>query len=230
MSDIRFNIDGAFDKKPIAIPASYENIEVDIRFDEIFMEYVRAIFIKLSYSDRAQRIQENVKLTEDDVIYYLKALLKERIHQVNGGKVNWSLYNDFLVPSFFAHSLDMIGVCTDDSKGITMIPITTDETVYDDGKLAEIALKFERLKDCIAVVRGPLSRNKCGDVELMSLACIDGTVKAMNSVSHPLKSYLGAFLNIKLVEQVSYSMLYRIQYDQCSTIRNEFRKAGETLC
>lgn len=230
MSEIRFNIEGAFDKKPVATPASYENIEVNICFDDIFMEYVRAIFIKLSYSDRAARIQESVKLNEDEVVYYLKALLKERIRQVNGHKVNWNLYNDFLVPSFFAHSLDMIGVCSDDNRGITMIPVTSDDAIYNDDKLQEIAIKFERLKDCIAVVRGPLSRSKCGDVELMSLACIDGTVKAMNSVSHPLKSYLGAFLNIKLVEQVSYSMLYRIQYDQCATIRNEFRKAGETLC
>lgn len=211
-------------------PAAYETIEVEFSLDAIFDEYIGALEWKLESDERGNRLNQLVELTRDEIRYYFGFILQQRIKRCQGEKVNFNLLNSMCVPAFFITAIAMVGNYDDPVRGFSFRPVTSDTTIYDEGKVEEIATKFMRLRDVFQSAIGAAPRHPDGDPEVMTMACIEGHVRSMSEVSHPLMTYFSAFLNGKVTEEVATRGLYCLQYDNLIQLGMIFRNQGECLC
>lgn len=211
-------------------PTPMELLTIEVSFEraEIFDSFVNAFMYKIE-ADGGQ-IQRHVQLSQDEANYYLEYLMYSRIQFLVGEKVNFDLLNQLWVPAFVDTALAMIGKYTDYSRNFEIVPVLKERKTFDEDEIRRIGLKFARLKDVTHMVLGGLSRRKDGDAEVMTTACIAGYVRSMSEVSTPLKTYLTGFLNTKLVEEASFHVLYRVQYDDIYRMQGIYTMQGDSLC
>lgn len=214
-----------------AVPAEQIIIGVTFSLDTVFEGYVQSMLWKLDSDEIYKgRLQEKVQLTEEEITYYFGYILQQRIRRCNHQKVNFSFLNDLWVPTFFATAIAMIGRHDETARGFTFVPKCDDEVKYDESRILEISQKFFRLNPVLQLVHGAAPRDINGDPEVMTMACINDHVRGMTSADHPLMTYLSAFLNARIVEEVAFSGLYNVQYDSLARIRHVFETEGESLC
>jgi len=209
-------------------PMDLLEIQVSIEPDAIFSQFIEAFMFKIEVSN--PQIQRYVQLTKEEARYYFEFLLYSRLQYLSGKKVNFDLLNGLYVPAFVDVALAMIGTYTDLSRNLRITVSQPETREFDEDEIVRLGLKFERLSQATNMVKGGLSRGKDGDAEVMTTACIAGYVRSMSEVSHPLKTYLVGFLNTKIVEESSFKMLYRVQYDDIQRMQRVYADAGDALC
>lgn len=219
------------DKDIVNVPAEQIIIEVTFSLDSVFEGYVQSMLWKLE-SDEVYKgkLQEKVQLTGEEIEYYFAFILQQRVRRCNHQKVNFSFLNDLWVPTFFATAMAMIGRHDEASRGFTFVPKCDDTVKYDESRIMEISQKFYKLNPVLQLVHGAAPRDINGDPEVMTMACVNDYVRGMTQANHPLMTYLSAFLNARVIEEVAFSGLYNMQYDSLARIRHAFETEGECLC
>lgn len=220
---------GSFNPGKIA-PTPMELLTIEVKFEraEIFNSFIDAFMYKIEAD--GGHIQRHVQLTKDEATYYIEYLMYSRIQFLVGEKVNFDLLNQLWVPAFVETALAMIGNYIDYDRNLHIVPVLSERKTFNEDDIRAIALKFARLKDVTHMVHGGLSRRREGDAEVMTTACIAGYVRSMSEVSTPLKTYLTGFLNTKIVEETSFQVLYRVQYDDIYRMQGIYAMQGDSLC
>lgn len=209
-------------------PMELETIEVSFERAAIFDTFIQAFMYKIEID--GSHIQRHVQLTEEEATYYFEYLLHKRVEFLVGRKVNFDLLNQLWVPAFVETALAMIGKYVNLERNFQVVPVLTAERDFDEDRIRAIGMKFMRLKDVTNMVEGGLCRRKEGDAEVMTTACIAGFVRSMSEVSSPIMTYFTGFLNTKIVEEASFKMLYRVQYDDILRMQGIFSMQGDSLC
>jgi hypothetical protein len=92
----------------------------------------------------------------------------------------------------------------------------SDMTLERAYQISEKIGSFER---DLQIVRDAMPRSMDGNPDVMSSALIAGYVRSYKPVGHPAATYVTAFSNMKLRQEMALSALYRIQYDDVSFIQ-----------
>lgn len=218
------------DKPIVHTPASFEEITVNYTLDSIFRAFNENLMCKIESDERGHRLNSLVKLTEKEAESYMRYILVQRIKYLNGEKVNSALLSELMVPAFFYLALKCIGVFEDSESGFSFKPTTSETEDISEEEVLKIGVKFSKLKDVYASVKGVWIRTKAGDPDVMRMACVREQVVSMSPVAHPIRTYLAAFLDARISEEIESRGLYRLQYDAISTILHIMQGEGMNVC
>ena len=157
-----------------------------------------------------------VGLTEDDLYFYFSQLLLIRVQQVNDTLMYWRQAKALYIPDWIQFTLTQVGYAIDRNKGFKFVPVLDGEV--DMNKCLDISNRIQSFEiDNVGMSHDAFPRETSGDLDTMSMAVIDGYVKGVN-VSHPISSYVSAFIGAKIMEEQAFSMIYRVRYDDVDFI------------
>lgn len=195
-----------------------ETIEVTINPDFILKDFA------LAYRNELHRRNpvrfEAIGLTEDELKKYFTGLLAIRVQSLSAeGCKDWRKAKALFIPSWVEFSLSMIGEVVDSKRGLKFTPVMQD-CDYDLSEMLGTSDKLQSfIADGVVLHRDAFPRSSEGDYETMSMAIIDGYVQSIDDKSHPIASYIAAFLGFTLKKETDFKMLYRIRYDDVEYIR-----------
>jgi hypothetical protein len=106
-----------------------------------------------------------------------------------------------------------------------MIPVVAEESEMTFEEAVEISNKIGAFEDDLQIVYDAMPRSEMGNEDVMSTALIAGYVRSLKVVEHVSSTYVAAFLDMKLKQEVAFQALYRIQYDDLNFIATAFRSA-----
>lgn len=221
--DQYINLD--FGTKPGA--TKLEIIEVSIDPALILSDFATAYYKELMRRNSIKA--EACKITVDELSSYFTGLIKMRVLSVSeAGLKDWRVAKALFIPSWIEFSISRIGEVIDNVRGLKFIPVM-DDTTYDLKEMLETSSKLQTFTvDGVVLHKDALPRSNEGDIETMSMAIVDGYVKGQDKYSHPVSSYVAAFLGFTLKKELDFKMLYRVTYDDVDFIR-EMLVAEETL-
>lgn len=200
--------------KPISVPI--ETVEVEMSESNLFEGYAKA-FVNEAYRVNPLRA-EQVKLTQEEVLNYIKYLLVKRIETVNMNCPDFRKLKVLYIPVWIQYNLSMIGEVTIRDKGLKLIPTVADTNTISYVEAVAISDKIGAFESDLQIVKDAMPRDITGDVDVMSTAMIDGYVRAIDKVDHVAATYVTAFMGMKLKEEAAFKVLYRVQYDDIQFI------------
>lgn len=209
-----------FQTKPTTV--AMEEIKVVINPDLFIKGYAKAYVKELTRRNPVR--MEAVGLTEGELNMYFEGLLELRVQSVTNSCPMWRQAKQLLVPSWIEFILTQVGEVVDIDRGLKITPIMTDADVKDEKAWMEqmlaVSSKLQAfLSDGVVMHKDALPRGTEGDVDTMSMAVINDYIMSMSKQAHPISSYAAAFLGLKIQEESSFKMLYRVRYDDVEYIR-----------
>lgn len=198
-------------------PRPVETAVIDVVIDPTVMvdDYAKAFVAEV---ERIRpRLQERVQLTEEEMIKYCRFLLSQRVKNVLGKQIEWRSLKECYIPVFIQYVMTTVGIVRLLGEGLILQPQMKDEKMTVDEALA-ISQKLAYFEKDLQMVKDAMPRSKDGDQDTMSCALIAGYVRAMKPVEHPVSTYAAAFLGFKIKEEMAFSMLYRVEYDDLNYI------------
>lgn len=199
--------------KPTSVPM--ETVEVKIEGD-MFELYAKA-FVAETYRVHPLRA-EQVCLTVDEVVAYTRFLVTKRLQCVHGDCPDFRRLKALYIPVWIQYNLSMIGEVNLRDRGLKLVPVeeTPSEMTLDEA--LKVSERIGMFYDVLQIVQDAMPRDIGGDVDVMSTALIAGYMRCLNPVEHVASTYAAAFMGMKLKEEMTYAVLYRVQYDDAAFI------------
>lgn len=199
--------------KPTSKPM--DEIEVKVEGD-LFGNYAQA-FVHEAYRKNPLRA-EQVKLTPEEVDAYSRFLLTKRIECLTLDCKDYRKLKALYIPVWIQYNLSMIGIVMIRDRGIKLVPIEEHPSTMSIEEALAISDKIGMFEDDLQIVQDAMPRSPEGDLDVMSTALIAGYMRSMNPVKHVASTYAAAFMGLKLKEEIAFSALYRVQYDDIGYI------------
>lgn len=203
--------------KPTSVKT--ETLHVKVSTDNLFGQFAKA-WLAEAYRVAPNRADQ-VGLTDEELTSYVKYLVKQRILMCHGERRQPGRLRTLYVPSFIAYSMRQVGIVNLREFGLRLDPVMDDDVISDEQAL-KISEKIGSFENDLQVEQNVFPFDPSGDRDVMSLALIDGYVRGMRHVEHPVSTYLSAFLGMKLQEESAFAALYRVQYDDVAFIQSAF--------
>jgi hypothetical protein len=210
---------------------SYDDVKVEINPDFMMKDYGKAVARDLERRNpvRFQTIQEQLKTSNckefgdvaDVLSVYFTDLAKIRIQSINDECKVWRQAKALAIPPYIQFALSQIGMVRDLEHGRKIVPVVeSPDLAMSTAQLfyvTELLRSFEG--DGVVLLYDGFPRRPEGDDETMYFAIIDGFIKSPNKLSNPAKSYVAAFLGMKLQQENSLKCLYSVRYDDAEYIK-----------
>lgn len=200
-----------------------EVIGVTINPDLIINDFAQAYANEL-YRRNPVRAQA-IAITVEELQAYFTGLIAIRVESVYGSCKVWRQAKQLLIPAWIEFTLTQVGEVLDTDRGFRIMPKF--EYEYDLDAMLTTSDKLRAfISDGLVLLKDAFPRETTGCVETMSMAIIDAYVQSMDKESHPIASYVAAFLGFKLQEETAFKMLYRSRYDDIEFIRAMILREG----
>ena len=212
-------------------PTKMQTVEVNVNLDSMARDYANA-FVQEAYRinyDKANYVQ----LEADEMFIYLKYLLSKRVQCVYGRCSDFRQIKVLWIPSYFQYVLSTIGMAFDRDQGLKFMPVLEGVQDADTNELSElpsfaealsISAKIAAFQDELHMVQDAMPRDIHGDLNIMATALLNDYVSSCRRVEHPAATYVTAFLDMKLRDEVTYSILYRRRYGEAELIKQVLPK------
>jgi hypothetical protein len=153
---------------------------------------------------------------------YISDLARIRIQAVNGTCKIWREAKYLAIPPYIQFCLSQIGVVYDIDNGRKMVPcIESPDLAMSTKQLSRVTEYLHAFtSDGITLLYDAFPRDKEGDPETMTYAIIDGFIKGQHKASNPAKSYIAAFLGMKVRQESELRCLYSVQYDNVDYVKD----------
>lgn len=201
--------------------AQMDTIEVVVTTSPLLKDFGNAFVMEAER--KAPLKAEKVGLTAEEVVKYSGFLLKQRVLYVNQECKLWRKLKVLWIPAFIQFALDRFGKVVDRQFGLELLPTTNDaELLGADMSYEEavaISEKIAAFESELQILQDAMPRSIEGDADVMTTALIAGFVRSMKVVKHVASTYITAFLNLKLKQEVMFKALYRVQYDDIKYIQ-----------
>ena len=219
----------SFRQNTTAKPTAVENerLEVLIQPQELLADYAKN-FVSEGFRKHPLLAQQ-VNISAEEVFNYAKYLLNTRIQHVNGDRRQFRDHQLLFVPAWIEYTISNIGVLVIRELGLTFVPVM-DEPVISYEEARDISRKVQMFEGTLQVVTNAFPNDTNGDQDLMTTAIIANYVRSSKELVHPVTTYLTAFLGLKLREENAFSVLYRVQYDDISYLRQALDSEGSVIC
>lgn len=197
--------------------SSLEVINVTIDSTQMFGDFA------IAYDNELRRRNpiryEAVGITSQDIEYYINGILAIHIQNDRHQSKVWREAKQLLIPTWIQFVISMIGTVVDTNSGLKFVPVFDFE--YDMNKMLEVSQKLTYfIPDGVGLHKDAFPRDTEGDLDVMSFAVMNNYVCSMRKESHPLGSYVAAFLGFKLQQEATFKILYRVRYDDVEFIRS----------
>lgn len=224
--------DFKFDFKTVnPMPREITIIEVEIGKGKVPLQnYAEGLHDALCFNSYyTMQAGQPLEITVDSLTWYLETLLEARVSIVNGNFRDKSVLRELFIPSFFQLVLSLIGKVNIREKGIELVPKWTsecEELRVKDGRfdkatrdrLLDISNKLGYYEKSIHLEKAAMPYSSEGDHNLMMTAVIGDHICAISPVEHGFYTYATAFLRLKILEETTFSILYRVQYDDANLV------------
>jgi len=211
--DIEFNLD--FGTKPTN--GKLELIEVQVQPEVMLKDFGKAYASELHRRNPLRA--DAVNLTEEELTEYFKQILILRVQYIYDNCKLWRQIKQLNIPTWIQYVITQIGQFIDYDFGLKVMPKLDGE--IDLNFLLDVSRRLEAFKsDGVTMHKDAFPRSKDGDKDVMSMALIEGFVYSRTKDAHPITSYVNAFLGMKLVEEQTFKILYRVRYDDIDFIRS----------
>lgn len=208
-----FNLD--YGTKPTTTKLDY--IDFEIHPETMVDDYADAYLRELRRRNPLKFIAVKDKLA--DIKTYFRGILKIRVQSITNDCPVWRQAKRLVIPAWLQFVISQIGQIVDYEYGLVITPKFDFD--YDISEMLEFSNILESfMNDGVSMFKDAFPRDHKGDTEVMKMAVLDGYVKSMTSNSHPLSSYVNAFVGAKVSSVIECSMLYRVRYDDVSFIRS----------
>lgn len=194
----------------------FDEIEVMIDPSTMIGDFAKAYEGEIFRRNPVRATQ--VGITSDELFTYFKGLISIRLESLSPqGCKSWRQAKQLYIPTWIEFVLSCLGIVTDIDMGLKIVP--TGKIEYDIDVMLATSNKLQSfIPDGLGLHRDAFPRGTEGDQDMMSFALIDGMIKGMSRNQHPTMSYAAAFLGMKLKEEISFRMLYRVSYDDITFI------------
>jgi len=152
---------------------------------------------------------------------YFTFLLFQRVQYVSGEIHDWRQIRTLYMPAWIQFAISCVGEVVVQEYGLKFIPTLSredcglsDYTLNDALSMSDILRSFKF--DGLSVLDDGFPRSKDGEKDTMSLALMGTYMRGPWPVSHPIYTYVAAFLGLKIMESNGLSMIYRCRYDDIS--------------
>lgn len=221
-------------------PVQLETVEVELDPTLMVGDFASA-FVKEA-SRKAPLIFKEQPLDVQEVTQYFFAILQLRVDNVNNEQVDWRRMKLLAIPDFLQMSISMIGEVTIRQSGIRLQPslelydfdkpthgTDTPRVLITWSSLLEISEKIRVYEDVLCMKTDAFPRSSEGNVDVMSTALINGYVRSLKPATHPVDTYVAAFLGFKLKEENTFQILYRINYDDVEYVQMSINQMARRL-
>lgn len=225
-----FNIDLGT-TKPTSV--DLEVIEVGISSGVVMGNFAQALVREAMRKNPLT--YEKVRLTEEESVQYFDYLMYNRILSLKGNP-NWRKLKVLYIPSYVQYAMRMIGEVTNHQFGLKFVPVWDGPMPEGEGDPSKgtlityeealvISDKLAAFSEDLQLVQDAMPRNTEGDADVMTTALIARRVHSMKEV--PItKTYLTAFMNFQLRKEMTFKVMYRLQYDDLDYIASALARAG----
>lgn len=202
-------------------PVKMETVEVVLSSGNLMNDYCKAF---INEANRRMPLTAALKdaLTLDELQLYCDYLLTERVKCVYLNCPEWRKLKTLWIPSFIQYVLSCVGEVIVRDYGIKLMPVLPKYSELTFEQAAAISEKICAYADKLQMVRDAMPRGVEGDIDVMSCAIIESYVRSWRKASHASFTYVAAFLDAHLKEELAFKALYRIQYDDLEYLRSAF--------
>jgi len=205
--------------KPTSVPM--DTIEVHIDPATMIDDYAIAFVNELSRCD--PRRFEQAPVSKEEMIKYCRYILRQRIACVNDACKDWRAIKNLWIPVFIQYAISLVGIVQITERGLTLKPVIDDlpegEAEFTTKEALELSGRIGLYEKSVQIRLDAMPRDKRGDRDTMSCALIAGYVQSLDEVSHPVATYIAAFLGFTIKKESAFSVLYRLRYDDLEFIR-----------
>jgi hypothetical protein len=210
-----------FGTKPTA--SALEVIDVAIDPKLMLDDFAHAYVMELTRRNPGRA--GAVSITEDELQDYFESIIALRVQCVHGTCKVWREIKQLMIPTWIEFTISMIGEVVDTDRGLRFVPQYARDINIEALLSTSDKLRFF-VADGVSMSKDAFPRGIEGDVEVMSMAIINDYVQSQSKDSHPIASYVAAFLGFKLQEETAFKMLYRVRYDDVKFIRAMLLREG----
>lgn len=200
-------------------------IQVSIDPKIILNDYAKATLVEMQRMNPEKFATLN--LTHEALQSYFSYLVKKRVESVRGELKEWRQIRNLFMPAWVQFAISCVGEVIVQEFGLKFVPImdssvtilglsTDDFTLQDAFIVSDILRSFK--VDGLSVLDDGFPRSREGQKDTMTLSLIGGYVKGIWPVSHPIFTYVAAFLGLKILESQTFDNLYRCRYDEVNFI------------
>lgn len=162
---------------------------------------------------------DHLSAVAKELTEYFTGLIQIRVDSVVSSVPKWREAKKLYIPTWIQFTLTQIGEVVDTVRGLRFTPAMSE--TYDINNLLVTSDKLRAfIVDGVSMHLDAFPRDREGDKDLMGMAIIDGYVRSMSELPHPIYSYVSAFLGAKLESEAAFKMLYRVRYDDVEFIRS----------
>lgn len=198
-----------------------ETISVKIDPIVILQHYAKATTQEMHRMNPERYDSVADKLLAENLHKYYAFLLAVRVKAVRGELKEWRQIRSLWMPAWVQFAISCVGEVILQDYGLKFVPDIDDDyylkyALEDAMEMSNILRAFK--VDGLSVMDDGFPRTKEGSKDTMSLALFGNYVRGPWPVSHPIFTYVAAFLGHKIAENAGYQMLYRCRYDEVNFI------------
>lgn len=197
--------------------SSEKDIDVKVKIDPSIMvkDFAQAYAKELIRLNPARAKSDPITATE--LYTYFQGILALRVQMVNNDCKDYRAAKRLAIPTWIQFTISKVGLVFDRLRGLCFKPEMKFDFKMDE--LLAISLRLQAYEvDGLGLHMDAFPRDWSGDLNVMSMAIIGDYVNSITDTPTPVHSYVAAFLGQKLVEEKTFSMLYRVRYDEYSYI------------
>lgn len=220
--------------------AGYEEVEVEVDTEKIIEGYGEAYAHEL-HRRNPLKFEASTIINDKTLTWYFEYLVFLRLQSVNGVCKDFRLARSLMIPDWIAFVLDKLGKVYLTNMGLCIkpkvqntVPKFESEDQSEKVTKAADAMKFAQqisvelrsfIADGVGMSDNALSRSEEGDVDVMSSILVNDYIHSIKEVT-PIKTYVAAFLGLKLLGETKWEALFRIRYDDVNYIRSRILGEG----
>lgn len=156
----------------------------------------------------------------EEIEYYVIGLLKLRVQVVYDECREWRRAKRLGIPPYIQFVLSMVGRVIDTTHGRKFVPEIDELSEFDMNRLLRISSILRTFEDDgVVLLFDSMPRSKDGDADAMSYAIIDSYVKGIDR-TEVAKSYVSAFLGMKLKKESEFKAIYSVRYDNADFVKD----------
>lgn len=209
--------------KDTVSPGAPESIQkVVVNLDgEMWEKFAVSYLSELRFANH--NLFRKVQLGEEELKQYFSFLFSRRVEVVNDTCLDFRRLKQLWVPAFIQHVMNMVGSVVVRKYGLEFSPSYDGEVIGLEDALA-ISEKVGRFAEILPMNQNAFSTDKTGNLDVMTSAIIREHVMSREPLSDGLAVYLTAFLGLRLAQEETFQVLYRIQYDDVTLLQSELMR------
>lgn len=220
----------------VVTTSSYQTVEIMIDPAFMMQDYGEAVIRDLQRRNPVRFDAVSKQIENDELLNpseekssftdimknYVSDLAKIRIQSVQGTCNIWREAKELGIPPYIQFALSLIGSVIDLDNGRKFVPcIESPDLCMSTKQLTRVTDYLRSFtSDGIVLLYDAFPRSKDGDKEAMSYAILDGFIKGQQKTSNPAKSYVAAFLGMKIKQENEFKCLYSVQYDNVDFVKD----------